>query len=152
MNRLKKVAVNRYDCVVFTAKLENLLTILKWGVSNVSPEMLEQMLRICEDQGLRKPCCFQGEYNAITRGMESKLLPLLRAYGMIYDAFRPLAAGFLTAKAVNNDYAGTRFSDDHPFGKAMNKLFSAEDLHVAMRKFYADVKSHGLTSIEVAIR
>ena len=25
---------------------------LKWGVSNVAPEMLEQMLRICDDKGL----------------------------------------------------------------------------------------------------
>lgn len=34
----------------------------------------------------------------------------------------------------------------------MQKLFGAEDLHAAMRKFDAGVKVQGLTSIEVAIR
>lgn len=34
----------------------------------------------------------------------------------------------------------------------MQKLFGAEDLHSAMKKFDAEVKSHNLTSTEVAIR
>ena len=61
---------------------------LKWGVSNVAPEMLVQMLRICEDKGLQKPSCYQGDYNLITRGMETKLLPILRAHGIVFNAFR----------------------------------------------------------------
>lgn len=50
--------------------------------------MLEQMLGICEEKGLRKPSCYQGDYNLITRGMETSLIPLLRAHGMTYNAFR----------------------------------------------------------------
>lgn len=50
--------------------------------------MLEQILRLCEEHSLQKPCCYQGEYNVMTRGMETKLLPLLRAHGMTYNAFR----------------------------------------------------------------
>ena len=50
--------------------------------------MLEQMLKICEDKGLQKPSCYQGEYNVITRSMESELLPLLRAHDMAFNAFR----------------------------------------------------------------
>ena len=61
---------------------------LKWGVSNVAPEMLLQMLRICDEKGLQKPSCYQGDYNLITRGMETKLLPILRAHGIAYNAFR----------------------------------------------------------------
>ena len=65
---------------------------------------------------------------------------------------RPLAAGFLTGKVVNNEHTGTRFADDNPIGKFAQKLFSAEDLHSAMRNFDTQVKSYDLTSIEVAIR
>ena len=65
---------------------------------------------------------------------------------------RPLAAGFLTGKLVNNDHQGTRFGDDHPLGQFAQKLFGAEDLKSAMRTFDKAVKAHGLTSIEVAIR
>ena len=50
--------------------------------------MLEKMLLLCEKMGLQKPACYQGDYNLITRGMETKLLPLLRLHGVTYNAFR----------------------------------------------------------------
>ena len=50
--------------------------------------MLEQVLRLCEEKGLQKPSCYQGDYNLVTRGMETKLLPILRAHGMTFNAFR----------------------------------------------------------------
>lgn len=110
------------------------------------------MLRLCEENGWQKPSCYQGEYNVVTRGMETKLLPLLSAHGMTFNAFRPLAAGFLTGKLTNNDHAGTRACDDNPLGKAVQKLFSADDLNAAMRKFDTQVKSYDLSPIEVAVR
>jgi hypothetical protein len=61
---------------------------VQWGVSNVPPEMLEEILRICDEKGLQKPSCYQGDYNLVTRGMETKLLPILRAHGMSFNAFR----------------------------------------------------------------
>ena len=65
---------------------------------------------------------------------------------------RPLAAGFLTGKLVNNEHAGSRFGDDNPLGKFGQKLFGAEDLHSAMRTFQDEAKSHSLTPLEVAVR
>ena len=50
--------------------------------------MLEKMLLLCEEKGLQKPSCYQGDYNIITRGMEMKLLPILRHHGLSYNAFR----------------------------------------------------------------
>ncbi|KAL8640005.1 MAG: hypothetical protein Q9228_003028 [Teloschistes exilis] len=123
-----------------------------WGVSNTSPERLEEILHICEATGHRKPACYQGDYNLVTRGMETKLLPILRRHGMTFNAFRPLAAGFLTGKFINNDHAGTRFGDDNPLGKMAQKLFGAEDLQAAVRRLDVEIKSHGLTLIEIAVR
>lgn len=65
---------------------------------------------------------------------------------------RPLAAGFLTGKLINNDHVGTRFGDDNPLGEFARKLFGAEDLHSAMTSFGAEARSHNLTPVEVAIR
>lgn len=118
----------------------------------MSPEMLEQILRICEEKNLQKPSCYQGEYNLITRGVETKLLPMLRSHNMTFNAFRPLAAGFLTGKFVNNEHKGTRFGDENPLGKFAQKLFGAEDLRSAMKKFDEDMKVYNVTPIEVAIR
>lgn len=66
--------------------------------------------------------------------------------------YRPLAAGFLTGKLSNNDHEGTRFADDNPLGKFAQKLYGAEDLNFAMRKFDIGVKAYDVTSLEVAIR
>ncbi|KAL8724054.1 MAG: hypothetical protein Q9181_007008 [Wetmoreana brouardii] len=101
----------------------------------------------CQAVGLEN-----GDYNIITRGVETKILPLVRAHGMTFNAFRPLTAGFLSGKFVNNDHAGTRFADNNPLGKVTQKLFGAEYLQTAMKRFDADVKSYNLTLIEVAIR
>lgn len=50
--------------------------------------MLKEMILLCEKMGLRKPVCYQGDYNLITRGMETELLPLLRSHGIAFNAFR----------------------------------------------------------------
>ena len=58
----------------------------------------------------------------------------------------------MTGKLINNEHAGTRFGDDNPLGKFAQRLFGAEEVHSAMKTFDAEVKSHNLTPIEVAIR
>ncbi|KAH9901897.1 NADP-dependent oxidoreductase domain-containing protein [Xylariomycetidae sp. FL2044] len=58
-----------------------------WGVSNMAPETLEAMLHVCEQHGWPKPTYYQGTYNLISRGMETRLLPLLRAHDMKFVAF-----------------------------------------------------------------
>lgn len=57
-------------------------------LSNLPPPMLEKMLLLREKMGLRKPAYYQGDSNLITRGMETKLLPLLRLHSITYNAFR----------------------------------------------------------------
>ncbi|CRG82868.1 Aflatoxin B1 aldehyde reductase member 3 [Talaromyces islandicus] len=123
-----------------------------WGVSNVAPEMLEEILRICDEKGLQKPSCYQGDYNLATRGMETRLLPILRAHGMSFNAFRALAAGFLTGRVAENQVAGTRFANDNPLGKAMQSLFGSEKLVAALKQFNQEVSAHDLKPVEVAIR
>ncbi|KAJ4410990.1 hypothetical protein N0V82_009094 [Gnomoniopsis sp. IMI 355080] len=123
-----------------------------WGISNTPPATLEAILTICEENGWQKPSAYQGDYNLVTRGMENRLLPTLRAHGISFVAFRTLGAGFLTGNAVNNQREGTRMSDDNPLGKAMKKVFDEEVLKQAVKTFDEKVKAHGLSSLEVAIR
>ena len=126
--------------------------ILQWGVSNVPVPMLENMLQICDEEGLQKPSCYQGDYNVITRGMETQLLPILRKHNMVFNAFRPLASGFLTGKFVKGEHAGTRFGDDNPLGKFAQNLFGSETLHTAMKRFGEECAAQNFTTAEVALR
>ncbi|ROW13231.1 hypothetical protein VPNG_04868 [Cytospora leucostoma] len=123
-----------------------------WGVSNFPPAVLEEILVLCEQNGWQKPSHYQGAYNAVTRGIETKLLPHLRAHGISFVGYTVLAAGFLTGKLVNNEHSETRAGDRNPLGKAIQARFSSESLHAAVKRFDSAVKAQGLTPVEVAIR
>lgn len=123
-----------------------------WGVSNFPPPLLEKILALCDENGWAKPSWYQGVYNAVTRGPETQLLPLLRAHGIHFVAYMTLSGGFLTGKLVNNKHADTRAGDNNPLGKMIQRAFGAEDLQAAMKRFDEAVGAEGLTSTEVAIR
>lgn len=53
---------------------------------------------------------------------------------------------------INNEQAGTRFDERNPLGKAVRSIFGDESLVNAVTKFDKEVKAHGVTPMEVAIR
>lgn len=59
---------------------------------------MQNLLRICDEKGLRKPKYYQGVYNPIARAMETKLLPLLRAHGIAFIGYAYVSPlGFLSS-------------------------------------------------------
>ncbi|RWA12872.1 hypothetical protein EKO27_g2257 [Xylaria grammica] len=123
-----------------------------WGVSNMRPEVLEELLRLCEENGWPKPSYYQGTYNVISRGMETKLWPILQTHNVKFVAFWALAAGFLTGNFVNGQHAGTRMGDDNPLGKQIQKMYGSQDVLDAVKKFDTETRALGLTPLEVAVR
>jgi len=63
-----------------------------WGVSNVGVDDLGEWLR------LETPSLVQNSYSLLDRGDERELIPLCREHGIHYQAFSPLAGGWLTGK------------------------------------------------------
>ena len=63
-----------------------------WGVSNVGVEDLREWLR------LGTPSLVQNSFSLLERGDERELIPLCREHGIEYQAFSPLAGGWLTGK------------------------------------------------------
>lgn len=60
----------------------------RWGLSNYTPDEVQRFIDICEKHGYTKPGVYQGHYNALVRGGEKELFPLLRKYDMSFFAFR----------------------------------------------------------------
>ncbi|KAI3397094.1 hypothetical protein diail_11237 [Diaporthe ilicicola] len=67
------------------------------------------------------PSVYQDNYNAVSRGIEETLFPVLRGLGIAFYAHSPVAGGFLTKTraALEEGTAGGRFSVDaaHPAAK-----------------------------------
>ena len=60
----------------------------KFGICSYSVLEVRQIFEICEEEGYVKPSIYQGQYNALVRGGEKNLFPLLREHGMSFYAFR----------------------------------------------------------------
>jgi aryl-alcohol dehydrogenase-like predicted oxidoreductase len=80
-------------------------TIGAYGVSNFSAQQVEDAIR------LGRPALVQNEYSLLERGDEEDVLPLSATHGVAYQAFSPLAGGWLTGKY--------RAGEPHPPGSRM---------------------------------
>jgi aryl-alcohol dehydrogenase-like predicted oxidoreductase len=64
----------------------------EWGVSNVGADDLRAWLR------LGTPSLVQNSYSLLERSDEAEVIPLCVEHGIAYQAFSPLAGGWLTGK------------------------------------------------------
>jgi aflatoxin B1 aldehyde reductase len=60
----------------------------KFGLSNYTAAEVQKFIDICEEKGYIKPSVYQGHYNAIVRGGEKELFPLLRKHNIAFFAYR----------------------------------------------------------------
>jgi aryl-alcohol dehydrogenase (NADP+) len=72
--------------------------ILHWGVSNFRAWRIVRIAELARAMGLPPPIACQPPYNAMSRGIETELLPACAAYGVGVVAYSPLARGVLTGK------------------------------------------------------
>ncbi|KAJ4404214.1 hypothetical protein N0V85_004926 [Neurospora sp. IMI 360204] len=72
----------------------------KLGLCNYTTGDMEKFFAICEEKGYVKPSVYQGQYNALQRQPEKKLMPLLRKHNCAFYAYSPVAGGFLTGKVT----------------------------------------------------
>jgi aryl-alcohol dehydrogenase (NADP+) len=77
-----------------------------WGVSNVSAADLGGWLE------LGTPALVQNSYSLLERGDETEVIPLCGEHGIEYQAFSPLAGGWLTGKYHRDEEppAGSRMT------------------------------------------
>jgi aryl-alcohol dehydrogenase-like predicted oxidoreductase len=94
-----------------------------YGISNVAADDLRAALAV----GV--PALVQNSYSLLDRGDEQEILPLCREHGVAYEAFSPLAGGWLTGKYRRGETppAGSRMElRPGPYGSlADDRVFDA---------------------------
>jgi len=118
-------------------------TIDTYGVSNFDARQVEEALT----HGA--PALIQNEYSLLARGDEADVLPLCAERGVRYQAFSPLAGGWLTGKY--------RPGQAHPSGSRMT-LRPEPYLHLDDARVYsgleqlaAEAERRGTTSAALAL-
>jgi len=76
-----------------------------WGVSNFDADQLRETIV------LGRPTVAQNSYSLLDRGDEQDVIPICSEFGIAYEAFSPLAGGWLTGKY--------RRGEDPPAGSRM---------------------------------
>ncbi|KAK5989639.1 Aldo-keto reductase [Cladobotryum mycophilum] len=123
----------------------------KLGLSNYSAADVEQINEICERRGFVKPSVYQGQYNAIVRGGETELFPVLRKYNIAFYAWSPAAGGFF-ANNYKKAEPGGRFDPNLPLGKLYSSYYLKPSIEKAKDSVGELAAKHGINTHAAALR
>ncbi|KAH7310729.1 aflatoxin B1 aldehyde reductase member 2 [Stachybotrys elegans] len=123
------------------------------GLSNYPAWEVAEIVGICERRGFVKPTVYQGMYNAITRAIESELIPCLRKFGIDLIIYNPLAAGLFSGKYTSLEQpAEGRFSSTSALGKMYMSRYFKQSTMDALAIVEPVARKHDIPLIEVGLR
>ena len=119
------------------------------GVSNFAAWQIADMLAICDKRGYIAPIISQNVYNAITRNVETELVPFLQAHDLGMIVYNPIAAGLLAGKHKPGTPAeNTRFANNKRY---YDRYWSDENFQ-AVEKLTKIAEDNGMSIIELAMK
>lgn len=119
------------------------------GISNYAAWQIADLLAACERYDWTPPVITQDVYNPITRGIESELVPFLRAHALGMAVYNPLAGGLLTGKHRRGPPAeNTRFSNNKMY---YDRYWSDENFS-AVEKLEQIASGCGLSPVQLAMK
>ena len=137
----------------------------RFGLSNYPAWQVAYIHAYRASRGYVTPTIYQGMFNAITRDVERELLPALRALGMAFEAYNPLAGGLLTGRyeafgdieALQQPGAeATRFNGAGKYGKGYGQMYQdrfwTRSYFEAIDVVRAAAKAEGVGMADAALR
>lgn len=114
------------------------------GLSNYASWEVAEICTLCKKNGWIMPTVYQGMYNAITRQMETELLPCLRHFGLRFYAFNPLAGGLLTGRYKYQDKDEKNPPESRFFGNPFSQIY--------MDRYWKEEHFNGIALVEKALK
>ncbi|HEY4958325.1 MAG TPA: aldo/keto reductase [Caldimonas sp.] len=135
------------------AAMQHLLSTGKvhyFGISNFRAWNTARIAELCRAAGIQAPIVCQPPYNAMSRAIETELLPCCAHYGIGVVAYSPFARGVLSGKYAPGAAPpeGSRAARNDM--RIMQTEFRAESL-AAARKIADHAKSRGRTPLQFAL-
>jgi aflatoxin B1 aldehyde reductase len=126
----------------------------RFGVSNFKAEDVQKIYDIQSAKKAVLPTVFQGNYNAVSRHIETSLFPVLRKLGITFYAYSPIAGGFLVKDAdqVRAKSASGRFGSEASTGEMYKVMYAKETLLDALDEWGHIAKAAGVSKAALAYR
>jgi aryl-alcohol dehydrogenase-like predicted oxidoreductase len=125
------------------------------GLSNFLPDEVEEVIRIAKEHNYVLPSVYQGNYNAVSRHAETRLLPILRKHNISYYAYSPIAGGFLTkdvAQFASGAEGRGRWDPHDAVGAIYNSMYGGPGLLDGLRLWGKIAEDSGIAKAELAYR
>ncbi|KAK5205467.1 hypothetical protein LTR72_007024 [Exophiala xenobiotica] len=126
----------------------------RFGLSNYSVEEVEEIVRICEENGWVKPSVYQGQYNPICRGGEEQLFAVLRKHNIAFYAYSPSACGFFSNKVsrASTKDKSSRWNIASPLGAKYAGDYFHDPLFAAAEIVRQQAQKYGISGHAAALR
>ena len=121
-----------------------------FGLSNFRAWRVARVAEMCRTMGITQPIVCQPPYNAMSRQIETELLPCCAHYGLGAVVYSPLARGVLSGKYKPGiaPPEGSRAARNDT--RIMQTEFRPESLALA-EKMAEHARAHGLTPTQLAL-
>ncbi|KAJ7452473.1 Aldo/keto reductase [Mycena galericulata] len=125
-----------------------------FGLSNFASWEVAEIVGICKAKGWIQPKIYQAMYNAITRAIESELVPCCRKFGLRVVVYNPLAGGLFAGKVASVvDAPNTgRFNTATASGKLYRDRYLKNGNFDALNHLKNVAAQHNLRLTEIALR
>ncbi|KAI5458185.1 NADP-dependent oxidoreductase domain-containing protein [Mariannaea sp. PMI_226] len=128
----------------------------KLGLSNFSAYEIAEIVMLCDARGWVKPTIYQGIYNALTRNLETEVIPACRRFGLDLVVFNALAGGLLTGRflgsATSDEVGQGRYDTKTFLGPIYRSMYFKDSTFEAVKMINAVAEKHSLSMTEVAFR
>eukprot|EP00475_Leptophrys_vorax_P016625 TRINITY_DN2309_c0_g1_i1.p1 TRINITY_DN2309_c0_g1~~TRINITY_DN2309_c0_g1_i1.p1 ORF type:complete len:348 (+),score=96.97 TRINITY_DN2309_c0_g1_i1:56-1099(+) len=122
------------------------------GLSNYQSWEVVHIYHLCAQRKWVLPTVYQGMYNFMTREVERELFPALRALGIRFYAYNPLAGGFLTGKHTKESIQTQTEGRFRLENKMYRDRYLGDSQFEALDLIRAECEAAGIPLAEAAIR
>ncbi|CDH52659.1 aldo keto reductase [Lichtheimia corymbifera JMRC:FSU:9682] len=127
----------------------------RFGLSNYAAWQVSAICEIMRKNNWVQPTVYQGMYNALTRDVEHELFPCLKHYGILFNAYNPLAGGLLSPHYENmatRVESNSRFDPETNQGKMYRDRYWNQTYFDAISKVHQVAKESQLSPTDIALR
>jgi aryl-alcohol dehydrogenase-like predicted oxidoreductase len=136
-------SIRAFDDLVTAGKIRN------WGFSNFPADLIAELLRLCDENGWRRPVVSQPPYSLLRRDIESDVLPLCEREHIVTVPYQVLQGGLLTGKYRRNEPmpSGSRREEKPAWVWELTP-----DLFAQLEQLEAEARTRGRNLLEHALK
>jgi L-glyceraldehyde 3-phosphate reductase len=120
-----------------------------WAISNFPAEQIANLLKVCDENGWRRPVALQPAYSLLKRDIEADVLPLCQKEQIAVLPYQVLQGGMLTGKYRRGENAP---ADSRQLEKPEWIMPFNDETFNRLEQIEAEARQHGRTLLEHALK